>query len=158
MTIRLPKPFIAWLAILLLLTGCTSKATPTATLTPPALTPTASPYPGPQALQQQSLPQVSYPYPGVGITPFNPYPLPQGDGQPPIVYPGPGVYPPPPSGTVLAQPAPEPSATSTVTLPPTATFTPRPTRDINKELHATDPSTVQLASGKVQLVEFFAFW
>lgn len=26
------------------------------------------------------------------------------------------------------------------------------------ELHATDPSTVKLASGQVQLVEFFAFW
>ena len=26
------------------------------------------------------------------------------------------------------------------------------------ELHATDPSTVNLASGKLQLVEFFAFW
>jgi hypothetical protein len=26
------------------------------------------------------------------------------------------------------------------------------------ELVATDPGTVQLASGKVQLVEFFAFW
>lgn len=26
------------------------------------------------------------------------------------------------------------------------------------DLHATDPSTVRLASGKVQLVEFFAFW
>ena len=26
------------------------------------------------------------------------------------------------------------------------------------ELHATNPSSVNLASGKVQLVEFFAFW
>lgn len=30
--------------------------------------------------------------------------------------------------------------------------TPRP------DLHASDPSTVSLASGQVQLVEFFAFW
>lgn len=29
---------------------------------------------------------------------------------------------------------------------------------VREELHATDPSTVQLASGEVQLVEFFAFW
>lgn len=28
----------------------------------------------------------------------------------------------------------------------------------SSELHATDPTTVNLASGKVQLVEFFAFW
>jgi len=27
-----------------------------------------------------------------------------------------------------------------------------------QSLEATDPSTVKLASGKVQLVEFFAFW
>ena len=26
------------------------------------------------------------------------------------------------------------------------------------ELHATDPSTVLLASGQLQLIEFFAFW
>jgi hypothetical protein len=32
---------------------------------------------------------------------------------------------------------------------------PLPPRDT---LEATDPATVQLASGKVQLVEFFAFW
>ncbi len=30
--------------------------------------------------------------------------------------------------------------------------TPRP------DLHASDPSTVSLASGQLQLVEFFAFW
>ena len=36
---------------------------------------------------------------------------------------------------------------ATPTLPP-----------VSAELHATDPATVSLASGKVQLVEFFAFW
>jgi hypothetical protein len=36
-----------------------------------------------------------------------------------------------------------------------ATPTRPPARD---ELHATDPGTVALASGKVQLVEFFAYW
>lgn len=29
---------------------------------------------------------------------------------------------------------------------------------VKKALEATDPSSVQLASGDVQLVEFFAFW
>jgi outer membrane biosynthesis protein TonB len=29
---------------------------------------------------------------------------------------------------------------------------------VKQGLEATDPSTVQLASGEVQLVEFFAFW
>jgi len=157
MTMKLRKPYLAGLAILLVFSGCTAKTTPTAILTPSALASTVTSYPGPQAVQQQSLPQVSNPYPGVGITPFSPYPQPQGVGQPPIVYPGPGVYPPPTDGTLIAQPE-EVTPTATITLPPTATFTPRPTRDINKELHATDPSTVQLASGKVQLIELFAFW
>lgn len=33
-----------------------------------------------------------------------------------------------------------------------------PAVEVKKELEATDPSTVQLATGKPQLVEFFAFW
>jgi hypothetical protein len=32
------------------------------------------------------------------------------------------------------------------------------TTSVRTELEATDPSLVRLASGKVQLVEFFAFW
>jgi hypothetical protein len=35
---------------------------------------------------------------------------------------------------------------------PVAPPTPRP------DLHASDPSTVSLAAGQLQLVEFFAFW
>lgn len=35
---------------------------------------------------------------------------------------------------------------------PAAPPTPR------QDLHASDPSTVSLASGQLQLVEFFAFW
>jgi hypothetical protein len=36
---------------------------------------------------------------------------------------------------------------------------PTPSRPaVSSELHATDPQAVTLASGKVQLVEFFAFW
>jgi hypothetical protein len=38
---------------------------------------------------------------------------------------------------------------------PTAATTKRP---VKTELEATDPTTVQLAAGKPQLVEFFAFW
>ena len=38
--------------------------------------------------------------------------------------------------------------------PPTATIPPTP----RAELVGTDPSTVNLASGDVQLVELFAFW
>lgn len=56
------------------------------------------------------------------------------------------------------QPAPAapPASAQPSTLPGMATVTAAPT--ISNELHATDPATVSLASGKVQLVEFFAFW
>lgn len=43
------------------------------------------------------------------------------------------------------------------TMPPeTSVPTERPTP--RTELSATDPTTVQLAAGQVQLVELFAFW
>jgi hypothetical protein len=49
---------------------------------------------------------------------------------------------------------------------PAATYTPFPYPEpgaeeppiVNEKLEASDPATVQLASGKPQLVEFFAFW
>ena len=57
-----------------------------------------------------------------------------------------------------------PMPTSTeVMVEPTGTATEEPTVEptvviVKTELEATDPATVQLASGQVQLVEFFAFW
>lgn len=74
-----------------------------------------------------------------------------------------------PAGDVPAFPA----ATLSAQLPPTqaesstalptqslqSTFTPPASRkEIKAGLEASDPGTVQLASGEVQLVEFFAFW
>jgi hypothetical protein len=47
------------------------------------------------------------------------------------------------------------------TAPPTAAPTEAPSGTTplgSPELHATNPTNVSLASGKVQLVEFFAFW
>lgn len=49
---------------------------------------------------------------------------------------------------------------------PVATYTPFPypgpgsegSPVVNEKLEASDPSNVKLASGKPQLVEFFAFW
>lgn len=59
-----------------------------------------------------------------------------------------------------------PDATDSVTATPTGEATvetvPAPPTETtslgSSELHATNPANVQLASGKVQLVEFFAFW
>jgi thiol-disulfide isomerase/thioredoxin len=60
---------------------------------------------------------------------------------------------------------PSPTRTPFLTPTPTVTFTPTPTRTplpvpawVSVQLHATDPHTVQLAAGKPQLIEFFAFW
>jgi len=46
------------------------------------------------------------------------------------------------------------SSQSTAVAAPTDS----PTRTVRAELQATDPASVQLASGKPQLVEFFAYW
>jgi thiol-disulfide isomerase/thioredoxin len=51
------------------------------------------------------------------------------------------------------------TSTPTPTSTPTLTPTPLPPPPwISAQLRATDPRTVLLASGRVQLVEFFAFW
>ncbi len=46
------------------------------------------------------------------------------------------------------------------TLPPAPALPPTeaPAAEVSQELHATDPGTVNLAAGRPQLVEFFAFW
>lgn len=60
------------------------------------------------------------------------------------------------STVVLPAPTPTdalPSATAMATYPATEALpTPR------SGLEATDPATVEIASGQLQLVEFFAFW
>jgi thiol-disulfide isomerase/thioredoxin len=67
-----------------------------------------------------------------------------------------------PSGVNTPTPAPG-NQTSTFTPTPSITPTPTPstptaTPTLDPELHDTDPKTVVLASGKVQMVEFFTFW
>jgi hypothetical protein len=52
----------------------------------------------------------------------------------------------------LAEDTAAPTAAATAVEAPSETRTPR------LELAATDPSTVSLAAGRPQLVEFFAFW
>jgi thiol-disulfide isomerase/thioredoxin len=60
---------------------------------------------------------------------------------------------------------PLPTRTPYLTPTPSLTFTPTPTRTplpyppwMNVQIQATDPSLVRIASGKPQLVEFFAYW
>jgi thioredoxin 1 len=49
------------------------------------------------------------------------------------------------------------AAPETPTLTPTPSLTPTLTEP-DPEFHPTDPKTVKLESGKVQLIEFFAYW
>ncbi len=63
-----------------------------------------------------------------------------------------------PNAEVTAGPT-QPPAAPTATLEALAENTqPAATKAPRLSLEATDPATVSLASGKVQLVEFFAFW
>jgi len=77
--------------------------------------------------------------------------------DPPTSSPTATLFFPTPTGTPTRTPFLTPTPTRTDT--PTATRTPLPAPPwINVKLTATDPSTVRLALGKPQLVEFFAFW
>ncbi|MEM7127561.1 MAG: hypothetical protein AAF702_14610 [Chloroflexota bacterium] len=74
----------------------------------------------------------------------------------------------------VAQDDPEPRATRTnlpatsrpsiaTALPSPAPTSPssgviEPSRIVSSELHATDPAAFQLASGRLQFIELFAFW
>ena len=61
---------------------------------------------------------------------------------------------------VLAEPTAESEVGAESTLAPTdaVAAAPTETKAPRLNLEATDPSTVSLAAGKPQLVEFFAFW
>ena len=64
-----------------------------------------------------------------------------------------------PTATLTPTKTPFQTPTPSMTLTPTNTRTPLPFPPwINSKLSATDPRTVRLASGKVQLVQFFAYW
>jgi thiol-disulfide isomerase/thioredoxin len=74
---------------------------------------------------------------------------------------------PSPSATQFVIPTTTPTSTRTPFLTPTASLTRTPTITpsplpappwVSSQLRATNPRMVQLASGRVQLVEFFAFW
>jgi hypothetical protein len=86
----------------------------------------------------------TYPYP---IDEVGSYPSPQTDEMD-RMYPEPGADVNTETGTL----SPEPSATPTIAknIPGS--------RIVDADLRASDPSTFTIASGKVQLVEFFAFW
>ena len=106
----------------------------------------ANPWTGPTAetevLSTPSLSEtvvLSTPSPSATVDPNNPYPSPTGVTQ---------TIPPTPTPTITATPTP---------LPPTPT--PLPTRiPVSSRIISTDPETVELVSGSIQFIEFFAYW
>lgn len=68
------------------------------------------------------------------------------------------VYPAPESEPTDAYPGPAEVSEQAVTAPDTTTNIEDEAPPPKTQLEATDPSLVQLASGSIQLVEFFAFW
>jgi len=75
--------------------------------------------------------------------------------------------PPLPTPTLAPQPAaPAPTTDDVATVVPATVVVSEPTEEIivalptsrGNELEATDPATVNIASGEPQLIEFFAFW
>lgn len=125
-------------------------ATPTQEIIP-TLPPEPSAYPAPgDPAVLPTVPLLAYPIPGQDANL-----QPTGDASAPGSYPAPGSpYPYP--GPVSLNPYPGPIQPTQAPVVPTARV--QPTRDIQKELHASDPASVRLASGRIQLVEFFAFW
>jgi len=111
----------------------------------------SSPYPAPGTESQQPLTASSTPYPG----PESDTPAPT---QPEASAPARASQTPTPLISVpTITSTPMPSLTVAPTETPVVTSTPTPT-EVDPNFHPTDPATVRLDSGKVQLVEFFTYW
>lgn len=145
--------------------------------------PSDNPYPGLDIPQ----PPGAYPYPQMTVSAPTNYP-PPGSGESATAIVVPDLTRMPPEGTpsatvpravevtkeppaiplstqVIATPSLTPTRTPFLTPTPTLTLTPTPTRTalpapawVSAKLEATDPDSVELAAGKPQLIEFFAFW
>lgn len=109
-----------------------------------------NPYPVPGEAQTQT--SFNTPYPGpVTITPLPTLPTFQSTQPPTMANPYP--YPTSVQHTITPQMTEVKTPTFSPTLIPTAIPT---IEDV--EFHPTDPQEVILASGKLQLIEFFAYW
>ncbi|NMC14653.1 MAG: thioredoxin fold domain-containing protein [Chloroflexi bacterium] len=112
------------------------------------------PYPGPDSLQlTQNSVSMQQPYPGLDNPPS--------DFDDEIGFNN--TYPPPGGGLVSNPTQPiaiNPIQTPMVTLAETNNATGKPTSTaiVRTSLRATDPKSVQLVTGKHQLIEFFAYW
>ncbi len=145
-------------------TPTTTPATETLTATQTiagnsTLTPTTSPtgdlYPGPG--NSSLLTPTTDAYPGIGTSAANPLLTANPTQTDPLFATATSS----PTATFTPGPSPTPTATATLVFTPTPTPTltriPMPPW-VRSKLRASDPTRVKLASGKVQLVEFFAFW
>lgn len=128
----------------------------------------AYPAPGTTGQNQQPAAPSAYPAPGSEVqqppASNTPYPGPQTDTPaaptPDVTAPNRDFQTPTPLISVpTTTQTPMTSLTPLPTGTPIATSTPTPTEiEVDPNFHPTDPSTVRLDSGKVQLVEFFTYW
>lgn len=144
--------------------------------------PAGAAYPVPGGGVPTDIPPVvdAYPASGSGLmtptsAPYNPYPepatgsaaspspvssssTPYPEPQQPAMTPTPTV---PVSTPTFVLPAPSQTDQADVPVSPPGTGTVEPTGTasiVRTEMQATDPTSVNLASGTIQLVELFAFW
>jgi thioredoxin 1 len=127
------------LVSMIVLAACGGENQVVETVSPPALPQENAPAAGAPASSENAYPPpVDIPI----VSNQSPYPAPD-ENAPGQAVPAPEMQ----------SPYPEPVATS---APEVAVTQPRP--ETNRDLLASDPTRFQLASGKLQLVEFFAFW
>ena len=124
----------------------------------PGHTPTAqfSATPAPTRLQAYPGPGAGYPPPGSPLQPTSPALERSGEAYPGPATPGSQVLP-------TAPPTPNPYLAPGEEQPAAGLATPtnlvsQPTEALRTELQSTDPQAMLLASGQVQLVEFYAAW
>ena len=127
----------------------------------PGSTSAQPPYPETGELQSTAqIPSLDTPYPGDGpADPLSATPAAteafDASGEPQETTPALVIQPP----TLIPSATPFLTFTPTISPTPTLTRTPLPLPPWSRApLEATDPRTVKLASGEVQLVEFFAYW
>jgi thiol-disulfide isomerase/thioredoxin len=143
-----------------------SNTTPTSTSDPDS-------YPGPGEEQSTQTPTNTQPASTSGTPTPSVTPTPDGTNSTSTALPTVTLTPTPSPGGATSTPTITPSPTAsvastatplpTVTPTPTPTLTPTPTRIplppwVQSGLQASDPNAVKLASGRVQFIEFFAYW
>lgn len=132
---------LTFLAMSILLNACSALTQKTASTTTPETEthPLGNITAYPEIGEGQASQELAFPYPANSG-------IPQAQGSQEVPVPG------------MPDPYPSPNPEVVVTAEPVLPTAQLPRSTIDPNLRATDPQGVTLASGKPQLVEFFAFW